>query len=215
MMNDSDGHEFHYRRRIPHYQETGCTLFITFRLNFKLPRSFLIDFEEYKAATFKRFNTNTAEYNIANKKIYDYYDNYINLNSTENDYLKDDSVAQIIHEHLLKFDHVLYDLICYSIMPNHVHILIRPLVSESGKPYKMGYIMMRIKGATSIYINLLLNRSGDLWQREYFDYMVRSEKEYFNIIHYILMNPVKARLVKEMSDWKWSWFSQEIATIVK
>jgi REP element-mobilizing transposase RayT len=53
--------------------------------------------------------------------------------------------------------------------------------------------------------NKLLKRTGtSFWQEESFDHAVRSEDEFHRIKKYIEMNPVKAGLVKNPSDWRWS-----------
>ena len=51
-------------------------------------------------------------------------------------------------------------------------------------------------------------RSGQFWMEDYFDRYIRNEKHYWNTVHYIENNPVKARLCKEPSDWPFSsaWF---------
>jgi len=36
---------------------------------------------------------------------------------------------------------------------------------------------------------------------------VRSGREFVNIVEYIRQNPVKAGLVKEAEDWKWTWLN--------
>jgi len=50
------------------------------------------------------------------------------------------------------------------------------------------------KGFTARRINALLGRSGSLWQRDYFDRLVRDEKHFANCVCYIRRNPEKARL---------------------
>jgi putative transposase len=42
----------------------------------------------------------------------------------------------------------------------------------------------------------LLGRSGNLWQRDYFDRLVRDENHFANCLRYIRRNPEKARLPK-------------------
>ena len=40
----------------------------------------------------------------------------------------------------------------------------------------------------------MLSRSGSLWQRDYFDRLVRDEAHFANCVRYIRRNPEKARL---------------------
>ena len=58
--------------------------------------------------------------------------------------------------------------------------------------------------------NRILGRQGRFWQEEYFDYLVRSDKQFAFYVHYILENPVKAGLCKHWQDWPWSGCSDEI-----
>jgi putative transposase len=45
-------------------------------------------------------------------------------------------------------------------------------------------------------INALLGNSGILWQRDYFDRLVRDEEHFANCVRYIRHNPKKAGLRK-------------------
>lgn len=72
----------------------------------------------------------------------------------------------------------------YVIMPNHVHILLDAFHGETVQS-----IMHTLKRYTSLKINKLWHRSGKLWQREYFDRIIRSESHYAHAITYIRNNP--------------------------
>jgi len=50
------------------------------------------------------------------------------------------------------------------------------------------------KSFTSRKINSVLSREGTLWQRDYFDRLVRDEKHFANCIRYIWRNPERAGL---------------------
>ena len=47
-------------------------------------------------------------------------------------------------------------------------------------------------------------RKVSLWNREYWDRFIRDENHYNKAIQYIHNNPVKAGLVDDAADWKWS-----------
>ena len=116
-------------------------------------------------------------------------------------YLLNKKVASIIKEAIEKYENKLYQVICYCIMPNHVHIVFTIL--DTGK--NLSDIMKLIKGSSSISINKLLDRKGNLWQAESFDRLIREEKEMYNIIKYVLLNPVKASLVSDWKDWDYTY----------
>ena len=68
-------------------------------------------------------------------------------------------------------------------------------------------ILRLIKGSTAREANKILNCTGSFWQHESYDRVVRDEKELNRIIWYTINNPVKAGLVKNAEDWKWSYYA--------
>jgi REP element-mobilizing transposase RayT len=82
-------------------------------------------------------------------------------------------------------------------MPNHVHLLITPLVEVSK-------LMQSLKRFTAVEANRILARTGkSFWQDESYDRMVRSDREFQNIAHYIEMNAVNAGLATTPEDFAW------------
>jgi len=48
-----------------------------------------------------------------------------------------------------------------------------------------------------------IHRSGPLWQKEFFDHLIRSNESYHLKWEYAKENPVRAGLVKESDEWPW------------
>jgi REP element-mobilizing transposase RayT len=89
-------------------------------------------------------------------------------------------------------------------MPNHVHAIL----------YKINLplfrILQTIKTFTAKQANAVLKRHGEhFWQRETYDHLIRSRKEFDRQVVYVLENPVKARLVGVWEDWPFSWRNAE------
>ena len=76
-----------------------------------------------------------------------------------------------------------------SIMPNHVHVLVRPIME-----HKLPDILHSWKSFTAHAIAKALSRTGALWQDESFDHIVRDEDQLERFALYIAANPAKARL---------------------
>ena len=55
-------------------------------------------------------------------------------------------------------------------------------------------LLQRWKRFTSRQINRLVGRSGSLWQKSYYDRLIRNEEHFWNAARYIRRNPEKARL---------------------
>jgi hypothetical protein len=58
--------------------------------------------------------------------------------------------------------------------------------------------------------NRILSRTGQFWEHESFDHVVRQGK-FFQTIKYVLNNPVKAGLVKEWRQWRWCHCRDELS----
>ena len=63
--------------------------------------------------------------------------------------------------------------------------------------------MDAIKGASARKINVLLGRSGAIWQEEFFDHVLRSSESYSQKWDYVKENPVRAGLVRSSDEWPW------------
>ncbi len=91
-----------------------------------------------------------------------------------------------------------YYLHAYVIMPNHVHILLEPRVP-------LAKITRTLKGIAARNANVRLACSGKpFWQDESFDHWIRDSAQFERVRRYIEWNPVKAGLVTQPEDWKWS-----------
>jgi REP element-mobilizing transposase RayT len=86
----------------------------------------------------------------------------------------------------------------WCLMGNHVHILI-----EQGKE-EISVTMKRIGVSYARYYNWKYNSTGHLFQDRYKSEKVEDDGYLLTVIRYIHQNPVKAGMVKRVSDWKWS-----------
>jgi putative DNA methylase len=77
-----------------------------------------------------------------------------------------------------------YSLREWVVMPNHGHVVVTPLDSQS-----LSSILHSWKSFTATAINRHLVRSGALWQKESFDHIVRSAEQLERIEQYIHDNP--------------------------
>ena len=98
---------------------------------------------------------------------------------------------------------------CAVVMPDHVHMLLSPRLDESERAYTIAEILYGIRGPSAHKINRLLNRSGRLWQEEYFDRLLR-DGEFNKYVDYICRNPEKAGLVTREEDYRWLWIDPEV-----
>ena len=93
-----------------------------------------------------------------------------------------------------------------TVMPEHVHIALQPLLDENGLTQPLCSILRVIKGRSSRRINLLLNRRGSLWQEESFDHQLRNNESLRRTCEYIADNAVRRGLVEFVEDYRWLWW---------
>jgi putative transposase len=178
-------------RNLPHLYFNDGIYFITSRLAGTIPldklRSLSIAGKYKNEMSFEDF-----------KDHFFAYDSFLDVNTENKQILSDAKVSNILAECIKFPDGKDYKLICYTIMPNHFHFAFELLANNKG----ISKIMQSIKGNSSRKINKYLNTDGRLWQDESYDRWVRDDKELYFVIKYILLNPVKAGLVKNWYEWK-------------
>ena len=205
-------HDFHYRRNLPHYHLEGYPLFITFRLEGSLPREVLAQLKEQRQSELKTLKKNSLAPRIEiEKRHFGYYDDWLDRCEFGPRWLQDANIAHTVANEIQDLDRDRYQLIAYCIMPNHVHILIQSCMREPANhlgqsaKYPVTETLRLLKGRTARFCNLELKRNGGFWQHESYDHVVRDEQELEQTILYILNNPVKAGLVTEWRDWKFTY----------
>lgn len=97
-----------------------------------------------------------------------------------------------------------YKLLCYCLMSNHVHLLLK---TDSKNP---SFFMRRLNSLYVKYFNSKYNYVGHLFQERYFSNIITSEFELIEVSRYIHLNPVKANIVKNATDYKWSSYNHII-----
>jgi REP element-mobilizing transposase RayT len=92
----------------------------------------------------------------------------------------------------------------YVIMPDHVHLFV-----TGPDDFDLGRWVGILK--TSLAKSVAREKTLEpLWQRRFFDHVLRSEESYGQKWNYVRDNPVRAGLVAEADDWP---YAGEIITI--
>ncbi len=181
---------WHSRDYLPRFDAPGLYQALTFRLADSLPSTILAQWEKELAA----LSDETARDLERRRRIEDWLDA-----GHGSCLLRQPEMASLVQNALLYFDGARYRLLSWCVMPNHVHVLIQCLPG-----FPLDAVLHSWKSFSSHEINRRQGSTGSLWQREYHDRYIRDEDHYWNVIHYIHRNPVKARLVEKQEDWSWS-----------
>ena len=103
--------------------------------------------------------------------------------------LRQPRMAGIVRDALLFFPKSRYELGDFVVMPNHVHLLVAPRMG-----WEMEKIMQSVKRYSARINAALGRRAGALWQKGFYDHIVRDEAELLRCRDYVRNNPEKARL---------------------
>jgi putative DNA methylase len=172
-----------YRRRLPHIYETEQPVFLTWRLFGSLPAN-------------RYFRGGL----LSSGRVFAALDRLLDERRDGPTYLRQPAVADMAVEAIHFSSNVLghYTLHAFAVLPNHVHLLITPKVP-------LPKVTKSLKGITARRANLMLSRTGKpFWQEESYDHEVRKPGEFQRILRYIERDPVRAGLVTEAGEYRWS-----------
>ena len=176
--------------RLPHWQQEGAVYFITFRLADAVPHRLRTEWESERESWLRVHPQPwSAEVERA------YHERFTGAIERWLDaghgscILRRRGCAEIVVEALLYFDGQRAVMISSVVMPNHVHAL---FVQNTEWPLEK--VLRSWKSFTSRKINSLLDLNGSVWQRDYFDRLVRDQKHFANCVRYIRRNPKRANL---------------------
>jgi REP element-mobilizing transposase RayT len=204
-----------YHRKLPHFQPAEATFFVTFRLAGSIPmdviRRLRENYELVQKGTLEQKDLTEKERReliyAEQKRLFAATDDFLDTNLNEPYWLREKEVAEIVEEAMCHRDGKQYDLHAFTIMPNHVHMMIT-LLPDAPVLFK---VMQHLKKNPAIKANRFLNRTGlEFWEEESYDHVVRDESEFYRILNYILRNPVKAGFVNEWRDWPFSFAKSEL-----
>lgn len=103
-------------------------------------------------------------------------------------------------EHYATKDYLLH---AYVNMPDHLHLLVTPLISVEKS-------VGLIKGDFSFRAKREFNWKGEIWQPGFSDHRIRDEEDWKHHIEYIRPNPARARLVKDSVLYPYMNFPNEL-----
>jgi thiamine-phosphate pyrophosphorylase len=110
----------------------------------------------------------------------------------------------VILDHVRAGDPKYYTLIAAVVMPDHVHLILRP-----GEGVELSRIMQGTKGVLAKKINDLRDVRGHVWQDESWDRIVRDQGELDEKVQYCLENSVKKGLAEDPWDYPWWYYKPE------
>jgi putative transposase len=87
----------------------------------------------------------------------------------------------------------------FCIMGNHFHFVIQP-----GRDESLSSIMRWILSVFAMAYNKRMGFTGHVWGSRFFSRIIENLKELLQVFEYIDGNPVRANLVEDRWEWRWS-----------
>ena len=104
--------------------------------------------------------------------------------------------AHWLHEGAVKYEVLIH---AWVFMTNHVHLLVTPCVDMASSR------LMQFIGRHYVrHFNYTYRRSGTLWEGRYHSCLVQAEAYLLSCQRYMELNPVRANMVADPADYKWS-----------
>lgn len=91
------------------------------------------------------------------------------------------------------------DLHAYTLMTNHVHLLISPMTLDS-----LPRLFMSVGSRYSQYFNQKYQRSGSLWGGRYYASLILDDQQMMRCYRYIELNPIRAGITQTPGAYRWS-----------
>jgi putative transposase len=184
-----------YQRHMPHWRQDGATYFVTFRLADSLPENRLRELDGLKADWELRNPPPRSKQALEGlaRLVFERIEFWLDQGSGCC-VLRESRFSECISNSLLHFHDERYELGCSVIMPNHVHVILRPLYPAK---YSLEDIIGSWKSFTARQINQSLQRVDQLWQNESYDRIIRDPEHLWRTLQYIARNPRKAGLARD------------------
>jgi type I restriction enzyme R subunit len=188
-------------KSLPHWSQAGTLCFITWRTGDSLPRAAQVQIAAERRELLSHLRLNPRglwrselaklppdDAMKARRRLFAAWDRQLDLGAGEC-VLARSELSQMVEDSLRHFDGDRYLLTDSVVMPNHVHVLVAFADQESLISQPTSW-----KKFTGRRIQQALGRSGEFWQVEQFDHLVRSPEQFEHLRKYIALNPVKAGL---------------------
>lgn len=93
-----------------------------------------------------------------------------------------------------------YGWIChaYCLMSNHYHLLVETPNANLSRG------MRHLNGVYTQWVNRHMKRTGHVFQGRFKSILVEKESHLLELARYVVLNPVRAKMVRSPRDWKWS-----------
>ena len=106
-----------------------------------------------------------------------------------------------------------FEINAWVLLPNHLHCTWTLPHGDTNYSVRWGLIKRRFSASAKNWLNRSAltasqtkHREVGIWQRRFWEHMIRDDRDYADHFDYIHYNPVKHGLVQSPKDWQYSTF---------
>jgi len=180
------------RRKLPHIQLPDSILFITWRLAFDLPKHSKGDVSDIESSFLEAFSQ---------------YDSLLDKSESARIDISREPYLSITKQAIHHYAGKRYELYAFCIMPNHLHLIVKPMLKDITNYYSLNEITLSIKSYTAHAIKKFNKHIDKVWQTESYDHVIRDEKELLKLLEYVINNPVEAGLADNWESWEGTYIN--------
>ncbi|OGK23241.1 hypothetical protein A3A46_04510 [Candidatus Roizmanbacteria bacterium RIFCSPLOWO2_01_FULL_37_13] len=165
-----------------------------------------------KGEIFHVFNKSIANYGIFNDL--ENSRRFIDTLFYYNNKLEDESFSKFLKRKenyhaenlLIAKDFPYIKFLCYCIMPDHYHLLVKIIEEDYFSKY-----ISDVENSFTRFFNVKFERIGPLWQTSFKSVRIKSNEQLLHVHRYIHLNPTTSSLVDKPEDWTHSSYRDFIS----
>jgi len=107
-----------------------------------------------------------------------------NFNLKEDNTFELSEIGKIVEDSIKKIEEIYREakVDVYVLMPNHIHLILK---IDSDTDISVSKIIQQTKSWVTKKVGLRI------WQKSFYDHVIRNEQDYYEIVNYIQINPLK------------------------
>lgn len=108
-----------------------------------------------------------------------------------------------------------FETLAICILPDHFHLLMQLPEDDDNYSVRIAFLKAQFSRLLPLdcrhpNISQFNKREAGIWQRRFWEHLIRNDEDLANHMDYIYYNPVKHSYVKSVKDWKYSSFHRDV-----
>lgn len=186
----------------------GETLLLTLRLAGSVPRRLAGELLGQRVAAQEAARSAPTEaaaqaaHRQADKRFFADFDALLDAATVGPNYLEKEKLAEAVAGELLMLEELGFRVVCFAVVPNHVHAVLHRPASSGLSLYKaLELLHQRTAALARRHLRGQLPFEADFWQTGFHEYAVADAPELVRIRQYVLAHAQRLRLPERFHDW--------------